>query len=134
MAHIMTERQAKHLAKKEKGYAARKISGHWVVWCNDSDHVVEFDSTDIKQTAYNFTATVAELELGDVVKLFDGAFGTGIVKQIADGFVTMFRPYGASEDFAYSGGVICYTGVEEYKFSLTDKSEIFVYQRKLNLA
>ena len=86
-----------------------------------------------KTTSYNFTCKTANLKLADVVKLFDGPFGTGIVKQIADGFVTVFRPYGTSEDFCYTGGVICYTGIEEYKFSLTDKQEFFVYQRKLNL-
>ena len=88
----------------------------------------------LKTTSYNFTAKTAELQLADVVELFEGPFGTGIVKQIADGFVTMFRPYGTSTDVAYSNGVICYTGIEEYKFSLTDKQEFFVYQRKLNLA
>lgn len=42
--HIFTEQQARALAATDKHYAARKISGHWVVWCNDSDHVVEFDA------------------------------------------------------------------------------------------
>lgn len=40
---IMTKEQAESLAKHERTYRARKIKGHWVVWCDASDHVVEFD-------------------------------------------------------------------------------------------
>ncbi len=86
-------------------------------------------------TKYNFYSSVADLKHGDVVKLMDGPFGTGIVivKQIENGFVTMFRPYGATSDFIHTGGVICYTGIEEYKFTLTDREPLFVYQRNLAL-
>jgi hypothetical protein len=41
--HIFTKEQAEKLAKYEQTYRACEISGHWVVWCDASDHVVEFD-------------------------------------------------------------------------------------------
>lgn len=60
------------------------------------------------------TVTAAELRLGDVVELFDGPFGTAIVRQIKDKLVTMFRPYGAHADTVYTGGLIPYTEVEDF--------------------
>jgi hypothetical protein len=30
------------LAAHDKAYRARKLRGRWVVWCDASDHVVEF--------------------------------------------------------------------------------------------
>lgn len=38
----MTQEIAEHLASQTKGYRARKMRGQWVVWCDESDHVVEF--------------------------------------------------------------------------------------------
>ena len=43
----MTEQQAKRLAKHSRTYRARQIKGNWVVWCDASDHVVEFDRYDL---------------------------------------------------------------------------------------
>ena len=60
------------------------------------------------------TVTAAELKLGDVVELFDGPFATAIVRQIEDGKVTFFRPYGTHSDTVYTGGVIPYTGIEDF--------------------
>jgi len=51
----MNELQAKRLAATDKAYVARKIRGQWVVWCEASDHVVEFNepsaSTDDRMHA-----------------------------------------------------------------------------------
>ena len=66
--------------------------------------------------------TAAELRLGDVVELFDGPFATAIVRQIKDGKVTMFRPYGTHSDTVYTGGVIPYTGIEEFHVFADGKS------------
>lgn len=71
-----------------------------------------------------------DLRLGDVVRAFDGPFGTAIVKQIEDGVAHLFRPYGTTGDFSYTGGVICYTGIETFPLVLTDNVEIEVYERK----
>ena len=55
-----------------------------------------------------------DLELGDIVQMFEGPFGTAIVKNKVDLKVTFFRPYGQPADFSHTGGVICYTGIEEW--------------------
>ena len=47
----MTKEQAETLAKHDRAYRARKICGHWVVWCDASDHVVEFDQRTIDAAA-----------------------------------------------------------------------------------
>lgn len=73
---------------------------------------------------------VAELQLADVVELFEGPFGTGVVKQIRDGMVTIFRPYGASDDFSYTGGVICYVGMEDCKYHIDSPTKFKVFSRK----
>jgi hypothetical protein len=45
----LTKPVAQHLAAESgDGYCARKLHGHWVVWCNASDHVVEFDPRTIQ--------------------------------------------------------------------------------------
>lgn len=70
-----------------------------------------------------------DLQLGDVVSLFpEQPFSTCIVKQIKDGYITLFRPYGVSADFSYTGGVLTYTGIEE--FDIEDASLIALYERK----
>lgn len=73
---------------------------------------------------------INELQLGDVVALYpEMAFSTAIVSNIKDGYVTLFRPYGTSADFSYSGGVIPYIGIEEYKLQIND-NPITLYERK----
>lgn len=61
-----------------------------------------------------------ELQLADVVQLHDGPWGTAIVKQIKDNEVTFFRPYGHANEFSYTGGVICYIGIEVFSQPITD--------------
>ena len=43
----MTKQQAERLAKRERTYRARQMKGVWVVWCDASDHIVEFDLYDL---------------------------------------------------------------------------------------
>jgi hypothetical protein len=74
------------------------------------------------------TVKVSDLRLGDVVQCFDAPWGTGIVKKIGEDGATIFRPYGTTADFAYSGGVLCYVGTEEY--TVSRNSEIVLYERK----
>ncbi len=38
----MTREQAEDRAKQTPGYRARLMNGRWVIWCDASDHVVEF--------------------------------------------------------------------------------------------
>jgi hypothetical protein len=66
-----------------------------------------------------------DLAIGDVVRVSSGPFGDAIVKNLeprpatdmrpADTIVTLYRPYGHSADFIYTGGVICYTGLEVWQ-------------------
>lgn len=74
-----------------------------------------------------------DLKLGDVVRAmpYDGPWSTAIVRKIdeKEGTVTLFRPYGTCSDFSYTGGVVCYTGIEEFNLYLSSDREILVYQR-----
>lgn len=72
-----------------------------------------------------------DLRLADVVddSPFIGGFHTAIVSKIKEETVRLFRPYGVTADFSYSGGVICYVGIEEYEIP-RDNSEIEVFLRK----
>jgi hypothetical protein len=85
----------------------------------------------------------SELQVGDVVRQegFDRPWDTCIVKKIADGMVTMFRPYGTMTDFTCGAGkdldgsgrqVITYIGIEEYSVIQYDTREgcgWIIYQR-----
>lgn len=89
-------------------------------------------------TKYNFWAKTNELMLGDVVDTSDptkprAPWCTAIVTQVDDRFVTLYRPYGHHDRFTYTGGVICYTGLEEYKVELTNSKTWTVFQRDLTL-
>ena len=71
-----------------------------------------------------------DLRLADIVDLGFNPWGNAIVKQIKDGVVTLFRPYGTTADFSCTGGVICYTGIEEIRDSLASSREFLVIERK----
>jgi hypothetical protein len=73
---------------------------------------------------------LSELQLADCVEAFDGPYGTAIVKKIEDGLITFFRPYGANASFSYTGGVICYMGIEEFTRSVTPRETIRVWRRE----
>jgi hypothetical protein len=80
---------------------------------------------------FPITASVPELQTADVVELFDGPFGTGVVRQITDDTVIIMRPYGVTADFSYTGGVPYSVGNEECRYLLSDKRSTFkVWQRK----
>lgn len=46
----MTQEIAEYLAESFD-YRARKIRGQWLVWCDESDHVVEFERETIERAA-----------------------------------------------------------------------------------
>lgn len=73
---------------------------------------------------------VAELRIGDVVKVLDGPWGTAIVKNVTENEITFFRPYGANADFTCTAGVICYTGTETFSRALPSAQTAFVYHRQ----
>ena len=63
-SYQVTRAMAEYLAKTEKDYRARKLRGQWVVWCDTSDHIVEFD--DIVLTfAAGITDFAASIKKGN---------------------------------------------------------------------
>lgn len=69
----------------------------------------------------NFKTVVkaCELKLADVVMdRRNLELGLLTVKNIKDDLVSFVRPYTHTGDFSYTGGVICYTGVEEFTHSI----------------
>jgi hypothetical protein len=92
--------------------------------------------------APNNVFTVNELQLGDVVKLFDGAFGTAMVQKITKDEVTLFRPYASNHNFAtlassreygdLSGRqIICLTGIETCVYPKSSMAKFEVYHRHI---
>ena len=68
----------------------------------------------------------SELRLGDRVRPkhpASRAFTDMVVKQIKNDEITFFRPYAHTADFSYTGGVICYVGIEEFSAPVNDRDE-----------
>lgn len=83
-------------------------------------------------TKYNFECAVTDLQLGDVIRvpsMPDAPWNTGIVKNVSEGRIEIFRPYGTTADFTYTGGVICYTGIEQFPILPCTGERVWVYQR-----
>ncbi len=76
--------------------------------------------------------TPKQMQLGDTVRYqpFGSAWNVAIVKQITDKDVTLFRPYGTTADFSYTGGVICYVGMEQYTVPLCSSAEYELLGRR----
>lgn len=64
------------------------------------------------------------LRLGDIVRLSDSPYGFATVKKVGDFEITFFRPYVTTADFSYSGGVMCYIGIEEFKASVNGTYDV----------
>lgn len=73
-----------------------------------------------------------DMQLGDTVRYlpFGSAWNVAIVKQITATDVVLFRPYGTTADFSYTGGVICYVGMEQYTVPLSSDMEYELLGRK----
>lgn len=72
---------------------------------------------------------MSELKLGDTIRFWPHLkFTDSVVKQIKDGNITFFRPYVHTADFSYTGGVICYIGIEEWNHPV-DEQEIELLER-----
>ena len=75
----------------------------------------------------------SELQLADVVCQMDSRtnpFSTCVVTKVEDGKVTLFRPYAVTADFSYTGGVIPYTGTEQYEVEQDSNLMWDVFSRK----
>jgi hypothetical protein len=74
-----------------------------------------------------------ELQVGDTVRLDKGGYGpwmTAIVSKIENDLIHLFRPYGTTAGFRYTGGVICYIGIEQFTRPLVKTERFFVYRRE----
>jgi hypothetical protein len=69
-----------------------------------------------------------DLMLGDIVQVFEGEWGTAIIKQIKDDCITFYRPYATHDGVSYTGGVICLMGLEVFSCPINDTS-YYVYRR-----
>lgn len=78
------------------------------------------------------TIKTSELQLADVVAQHPvgDLWQTTLVTQVKDGKVHLFRPYGHTGDFSYTGGVIPYVGIETYKIEVDSATEWTLYERK----
>lgn len=81
---------------------------------------------------FPITVTIKDLKLADVVELFEGPFGTGVVQNIDADEVVIVRPYGVTGDFSYTGGVPYSVGNEECVYPLvnSNRTTFKVWQRK----
>jgi len=72
------------------------------------------------------TVKPSEMRLGDVVRLKGmQAFADSTVQKIDTKSVHLFRPYVHTADFEYTGGVLCYVGIEQYAISKSDKTQSY---------
>ena len=72
-----------------------------------------------------------ELECADVVETSpDGPWNYAIVKKVTETQIFLFRPYGTTSDFKYTGGVICYIGIDEYAIERSDERPLMLLERK----
>lgn len=81
--------------------------------------------------AMQIKTIIGDLQLGDVVQLYEGPWGTATVRQIKDGVVHIERIYGCSENFSYTGGVIVYMGREEVRYEQDSKNTVTLWERKV---
>ena len=73
---------------------------------------------------------LSELQLADqVIEQGNHSLGILTVKNIVNGNVTFFRPFTHTADFSYTGGVICYVGIEEYTVT-HDRSDYTLIERR----
>jgi len=71
-----------------------------------------------------------ELSLRSEVRMKDSPYMVATVKQIEGDYITLFRPYVATADFEYTGGVITYIGIEEYKIHSSTTVEVWDESKK----
>lgn len=75
------------------------------------------------------TISVKDLDLGDVISLFDGEYSTAVIIKADEKQVTAFRPYGATSDSSYSFGLIPYTGSEQVTYLREFEKEFPLYRK-----
>lgn len=78
------------------------------------------------------TVLARDLKLADKIMLpSDPTLGVSVVKNVTDYEVTLFRPYPETADFSYSGGVICYVGIEEFSIPRNGVEYLLIGRKEL---
>lgn len=79
--------------------------------------------------------SISEMNLGDVIRVFDGAWGDAMVKQANAAQITLTRPYMTHADFTFGedNRVIPYHGFEEMVFLRTSTNRYDRVQRGANI-
>lgn len=76
------------------------------------------------------TVKVSELQLGDIVKLFEsGPYCFATVSKIRDGRVHFFRPYAHHCGFSAGDQVVMYTGIEDYSELQNSSKTVELWER-----
>lgn len=74
-----------------------------------------------------------DMELGDIVQIYEGTYGCATVEEVSEKEVILFRPYVQTSDFAYGGQnssrVIPYIGSEKVNLR-KDSSRTYFLLRK----
>lgn len=83
---------------------------------------------DMHTTDLRLADVITQQECRGTVR--EAEFSTCTVIQIEDDRVKLFRPYSATADFSYTGGVIPYIGVEEYWVEKDSSMLWTIYSRK----
>jgi hypothetical protein len=71
------------------------------------------------------TTYFRDVKLGDVLRLDfmrGSAFNVGVVKNIKNGVVSVYRSYIHTSDFIHTGGVTVYHGSEDIYFDRSDET------------
>lgn len=93
---------------------------------------------------YPYQIRARDFQLADVVSRVgqgvNGAFDDCVVKKIEEvefpitgkhKFATLFRPYAHTADFSYTGGVICYIGIEEFTVPMNGEYWLLHFRKEL---
>ena len=71
-----------------------------------------------------------DLQYGDIVRTFDGAYSAATVIKIDANQVTLFRPYVHTSRMITTGGLIPYLGHEKYSLDINSTFEVELLERQ----
>ena len=81
----------------------------------------------------NLMVKARELKLGDIVKLDDSGYMTATITQIKDGLITFFRPFVHHDNIETTGGLMTYTGIEEFSVYQDSERMYFCYEHGVGI-
>jgi hypothetical protein len=85
----------------------------------------------VTTTLHGKPIAAKDLQLGDTIRLGDGAFMDAVVQQIENGRAHLERPYMVVADFSYTGGVITSIGHENWTVSTDDNRTYILLTRRI---